>query len=152
MDFDEIKKIVDLMAEKGLTEFEMEREGTRLILRKGVCAAVAAPAPANAPASAPVAPPSAPAPSAGVAEPPESDLVEVKAPFVGTFYRAPAPDAEPYVVPGQEVGPETVLCIVEAMKVMNEIKAEMRGILREVLVENALAVQFGQPLFRIQPL
>ena len=76
----------------------------------------------------------------------------MKAPFVGTFYRAPAPDAEPFVVTGQEVGPETVLCIVEAMKVMNEIKAEMRGIIREILVENALAVQYGQPLFRIEPI
>ncbi len=147
MDFDEIKKIVDLMAENGLAEFEMEREGMRLTLRKAVSAPVSAPAaaPVSAPAAAPAAIPAA-------AEPAGPALSEVKAPFVGTFYRAPAPDAEPFVVPGQEVGPETVLCIVEAMKVMNEIKAEMRGIIREILVENALAVQYGQPLFRIEPI
>ena len=143
MDFDEIKKIVDLMSENGLAEFEMEREGTRLTLRKAVSAPVAAPV--AAPAAAPAAIPAA-------AEPAGPALSEVKAPFVGTFYRAPAPDAEPFVVTGQEVGPETVLCIVEAMKVMNEIKAEMRGIIREILVENALAVQYGQPLFRIEPI
>ncbi|MBU1855700.1 MAG: acetyl-CoA carboxylase biotin carboxyl carrier protein, partial [Verrucomicrobia bacterium] len=74
----------------------------------------------------------------------------IKAPFVGTLYRSPAPDAEPYVTVGQEVTPETVLCVVEAMKVMNEIKAEIKGIVREVLVENAHAVQYGQPLFKIE--
>lgn len=150
MDFDEIKKIVDLMTENCLAELELERDGMRLTLKKGVCAtnfnAVSAPVYALAPA-APALPVAQP-----LEEPPGKKFSEVKAPFVGTFFRAPAPDAEPYVVSGQEVGPDTVLCIVEAMKVMNEIKSEMRGIIREVLAENAQAVQYGQPLFKIEPL
>ncbi len=147
MKLDDIKAIIDLMAEHGLTEFEKEENGQRLSIKRGTAA------PAAAPVAAP--PPAAAAPALAVpaaVPPPEEDArcVTVKAPFVGTFYRAPAPDAEPYVKVGQEVGPEAVLCIVEAMKVMNEIKAEVRGVVREILVENAHAVQFGQPLFKIE--
>ena len=140
MKLDDVKAIVAFMTENGLSEFEMEQDGVRISLKKGVPGAVAAALP-----PAPAAPPAA----EEDAEPDEG-FEEIKAPFVGTFYRAPAPDAEPYVTIGKEVEPDTVLCILEAMKVMNEIKAEMRGIVREILVKNAQAVQYGQPLFRIE--
>ncbi len=80
----------------------------------------------------------------------KTDYKEVVSPMVGTFYRAPSPDSAPYVMEGQEVAEETVVCIIEAMKVMNEIKAEIKGEIVEVLVENGTAVQFGQPLFRVK--
>jgi acetyl-CoA carboxylase biotin carboxyl carrier protein len=80
----------------------------------------------------------------------KADYKEIVSPMVGTFYRAPSPDSAPYVKEGQEVLEETVVCIIEAMKVMNEIKAEVRGAITEVLVENGTAVQYGQPLFRVK--
>jgi acetyl-CoA carboxylase biotin carboxyl carrier protein len=155
MELDDIQKIMALMDEHGLTEFELVKDGTRLSLRRGgsvvaLAPAAAQPSPPPVAAPAPVQAPvvaAAPAPSA-----PADKCVAVKAPFVGTFYRSSAPDADPYVAVGQEVSPDTVLCIVEAMKVMNEIKAEVRGVVREILVENAQPVQFGQTLFRIEPL
>jgi acetyl-CoA carboxylase biotin carboxyl carrier protein len=79
-----------------------------------------------------------------------ADHKEIVSPMVGTFYRAPSPDSAPYIKEGQEVAEETVVCIIEAMKVMNEIKAEVKGLITEVLVENGAAVQFGQPLFRVK--
>ena len=142
MKLDDVKEIVEFMAENGLTEFELEQDGVRISLKKGAPERFAAPVPIVQVA----------APATAKEEPPAADtaLEEVKAPFVGTFYAAPAPDAEPYVEVGKEVGPESVLCILEAMKVMNEIKAEMSGIVREILVKNAQPVQYGQPLFRIE--
>jgi len=144
MKLDDIKEIIDLMAEHGLTEFEKEENGVRLSIKRGPVAPVVAYTATSLPA-APVTAPAAPPPD-------DARFMTIKAPFVGTFYRAPAPDAEPYVKVGQEVGPEAVLCIVEAMKVMNEIKAEVRGVIREILVENVHAVQFGQPLFKVEKL
>jgi len=149
MELEEIKRIVELMNENGLSEFELDENGVRITLKKGqsgpVIHTVQAVAP---PAVAPLPKSSAPAPETPPAE--QANLVEIKAPFVGTFYRSPSPESESYVNEGQEVTPETVLCIVEAMKVMNEIKAEVRGVVRAILVENAHAVQYGQPLFRIE--
>ena len=159
MDIREIKKILELMKENDLSEFEMEDQGFRLAVKRrsgpesqvvlaapltGVSPAVAAPVAA--------APAAGAAPAAPSAKDDDGDLVPVKSPIVGTFYRAPAPDAEPFITVGQEVDEDTVVCIVEAMKVMNEIKAEMRGIVRKICVENATPVQFGQPLFKIEPL
>ncbi len=155
MEMNDIQKIMALMDEHGLSEFELVKDGTRLSLRRAgqvvtvasvaqaelTPATVAAPQLVQAERAAAPAIPSAPA----------DKCVEVKAPFVGTFYRASSPDSEPYVNVGQEVGPDTVVCIVEAMKVMNEIKAEVQGIVRAILVENAQPVQFGQPLFKIEP-
>lgn len=150
MQLEKVKEIIDLMTANGLTEFEMEENGVRLSIKKGGTAPVVSAVTVMAPpmlkagqAAAAVAAQAAP-----VADDPL--VAVIKAPFVGTFYRSPAPDAEPYVTVGQEVSPETVLCIVEAMKVMNEIKAEVKGIIREVLVESAHAVQYGQPLFKIE--
>ena len=146
---EKIKEIIDLMTANGLTEFEMEEDGLRLVLKKGEVAqavpSMAVMAPPVLKAGQAVADATQVAP---VADDPRMEVI--KAPFVGTFYRSPAPDAESYVTVGQEVSPETVLCIVEAMKVMNEIKAEIKGIVCEVLAENAHAVQYGQPLFKIE--
>ena len=151
MELEEIKRIVELMNENGLSEFELEENGVRIMIRKGrdgseihTVQAVAPPVVVAGPASKSAAT----VPATPAAE--QANCVEVKAPFVGTFYRAPSPEAEPYVSEGQEVNTDTVLCIVEAMKVMNEIKAEVHGIVRAIMVENAHAVQYGQPLFRIE--
>jgi len=151
MDMEQIRQVIDLMKANDLCEFEMEEEGFRIAVKRrngaepAVVVSPAAPAPAAsaAPAAAPAAPAAAPAEAAG------GKTMEIKAPIVGTFYRAPAPDAAPFVGIGSHLDAETVVCIVEAMKVMNEIKAEVKGTVRKVLVENATAVQFGQPLFLV---
>ena len=83
--------------------------------------------------------------------PPVSTEKEIKSPMIGTFYRSPSPEAAPYVEVGTEVNPDSIVCIIEAMKVMNEIKAEQRGVITQILVDNAKPVEFGQPLFKIQP-
>lgn len=156
MDIREIKKILEMMKENDLAEFEMEDQGFRLAVkrRSGSEAPIvvqAAPVAMAAPA-APVAAPAPAAASAVAAKDEDADLLTISAPIVGTFYRSPAPDAEAFVTVGQEVDENTVVCIVEAMKVMNEIKAECRGVIRKILVENATAVQFGQALFKVEPL
>lgn len=149
MDLKDIKAIIDLMKKNSVAEFEMEKEGFKIRLKRsgGGNPVVAyedtpqiayAPAPAAAPAAAP-----APAAPSGI---------EIKSPMIGTFYRSPSPEAASYVEIGSEVGPDTVVCIIEAMKVMNEIKAEVKGIVTEVLIDNAKPVEFGQPLFRVRPL
>ena len=154
MNLDEIKNILRLMEDHKLVEFEHEDGGTRLKLRRADDRpAPAPPAPIVVPmAAAPVAV-AAPAPAAGAApaatERP-ANWVEFKSPLVGTFYRSPKPDADSFCNPGDEVGPEKVICIIEAMKVMNEIKAEMAGIIREILVKNGQAVEYGETLFWIE--
>ncbi len=149
MKLDEIKEVVELMLASDLVEFELEEEGRRIAIKRGA-PPPAAPCPPPAP-SAPAPSAAAPAALAPPAAPEEEENCEiVKAPFVGTFYAAPSPDSPPYVKLGQEVNPDSVLCIVEAMKVMNEIKAEVRGIVREIMAENARPVQYGQPLFKIE--
>jgi len=82
---------------------------------------------------------------------PVSSGLEIKSPMIGTFYRSPSPEAASYVDVGSEVGPDTVVCIIEAMKVMNEIKAEVKGVITEILIDNAKPVEFGQPMFRVRP-
>lgn len=151
MQLDDIKEIIDLMTAHGLTEFEKEENGVRISIKRGVGAPVVAQTSSVLPAS-PARSNNAPTPAAPPLPVDDARFAIIKAPFVGTFYRSSASDAEAYVKVGQEVGPEAVLCIVEAMKVMNEIKAEVRGVVREILVENAHAVQFGQPLFKIEKL
>ena len=140
MDNEDILRLIELMDENDLVELEIEREGNRVKLRRRE---------PNARAVEMVAAPAAAAP----AEPaePETNGVVFKSPLVGTFYRGPKPDADPFVDVGVSVGADTVLCIIEAMKVMNEIKAEMSGAVREILVKNGQAVQFGEPLFLIDP-
>ncbi|MBN2683824.1 MAG: acetyl-CoA carboxylase biotin carboxyl carrier protein [Pontiellaceae bacterium] len=154
MEIKDIKRIVELMKTNDLTEFSMKDEDFELTMKRGSGEApvvyathAAAPAPFAAPAPA-VSLPTASAPEASAAD---EGLIEILSPIVGTFYRKPAPDADSFVDVGAEVGDETVVCIVEAMKVMNEIKAEVRGVIKKVLVDDASPVQFGQPLFLVEP-
>ena len=145
MDIKQIKRIIDLMKANELCEFEMEEEGFRIAIkrRNGNEPQVVlshAPVP-QAIAAAPVA---AAAPAAEKAD--DKKYLEIKSPIVGTFYRASSPDAEPYVVVGSEVGPETVVCIVEAMKVMNPITAPKSGTVSAILVGDSQPVEFDQPL------
>ena len=156
MDLKDIKAIIDLMKKNSIAEFELERQEFKIRLKRGNLGGVPtyedAPAiPQYAPAPAPVAALPAPvvAPAAAASIPGDS---EIKSPMIGTFYRSPSPDAAPYVDVGTEVGPDTVVCIIEAMKVMNEIKAEMRGVITAVVAESSKPVEFGQPLFKIRPL
>ena len=148
MNLDEIKRILQLMEENKLVEFEYEDEGRRVKLRRAEDRVPMA-APLVLPAAPPAVVVAAPAAAPAEAVRPASH-VEFKSPLVGTFYRSPKPDADSFVNPGDEVGPEKVLCIIEAMKVMNEIKAEMSGVVREVLVKSGQAVEFGEPLFLIE--
>jgi acetyl-CoA carboxylase biotin carboxyl carrier protein len=144
VDLKDIKAIVDLMEKNGLTAFEMEKGGFRIALSKGAVAGAAvtyAPAPVAAAAA-----PAASAPSEAAA--PAASGKEIPSPMVGTFYTAPSPESPAFVKVGQKVTPDTVVAIIEAMKVMNEIKAEVSGTITEVAAENGQPVQFGQALFR----
>lgn len=143
MDLKEIKALIDLMQKNGLTHFEMEKGGFRIALAKET---VAVPTPAHAPAPPPTASVAAPVAEAVPAADPAGR--EIVSPMVGTFYSAQSPESPPFVRPGHKVTPETVVCIIEAMKVMNEIKAEVTGTITEVAAENGQPVQFGQALFR----
>jgi len=156
VDLKDIKAIVDLMKKNSISEFELERQDFKIKLRRGANGAMA-PSVAEEPAAiAYVAPPVAnvtpalPAPAAAPAPAATAEL-EIKSPMIGTFYRAPSPEAANYVEVGTEVNPDTVVCIIEAMKVMNEIKAEAKGVITTVSVENAKPVEFGQPLFKLRP-
>jgi acetyl-CoA carboxylase biotin carboxyl carrier protein len=156
VDLKDIKAIIDLMKKNSVSEFELEKQDFKIKLKRAgngsgaalydeppVVAYVQPPVAIAAPPGAAVVPAPA-APPAGIVE------QEIKSPMIGTFYRAPSPEAAPYVEVGAEVNPETVVCIIEAMKVMNEIKAETKGVITQVLVENAKPVEFGQPLFRVR--
>jgi acetyl-CoA carboxylase biotin carboxyl carrier protein len=151
MDLRDLKKIVELVSEHNLNELTVEQKGIKLCVKRGLSApaapvAVAAPI-AHAPA--PAAAPAAAAPAARKDE--DAGLVAIVSPIVGTFYRSPSPDAESFVKVGDTVGPDTVVCIIEAMKVMNEIKAEKAGVIRRICVENTESVEYGQALFKIEP-
>jgi len=149
VDLKDIKAIIDLMKKNDLSVFEMEKDGFRLKLQKGLGdqpIVMTTPAPA---ATAPVANgPAAGGAAAAGAE--ASSLKDIVSPMVGTFYRAGSPDASPFVDVGTNVNEDTVVCIIEAMKVMNEIKAETSGVIAEVVAENGKPVQFGQALFRVR--
>ena len=162
MDLKDIKAIIDLMRKNSLTEFEMEHQDFKIKLKRGnggsgeeggltapytLPASAAVPSPLGGAGGMPMAAGTT-APAVPAAD---SNLFEIKSPMIGTFYRSPSPDAGEYVEVGSEVGPETVVCIIEAMKVMNEIKAECKGVITQVLIDNAKPVEFGQPLFKIRP-
>ncbi len=153
MDPKNLKRIVELMNQHDLAEVEIEEEGRRLRLRKmetRMQAVTVMPAPAAAPAPAPAtAAPEAPSTPAAAAS--KESLHTIKAPMVGTFYRSPSADADSYVDVGSRVSPESVVCILEAMKVMNEIKAECAGEIVKVCVQNGEAVEYDQPLFLVKP-
>ena len=148
MDLKDIKAIIDLMKKNSISEFELERQDFKIKLKRGGVAVVSyEDAPVIPVTTTAVAAPGAPAPAAASA-----GENEIKSPMIGTIYLAPSPESGNYVEIGAEVGPDTVVCIIEAMKVMNEIKAEARGVITEILVDNAKPVEFGQPMFKIRPL
>jgi len=156
MDLKDIKAIVDLMKKNSISEFELEKQEFKIRLKRSSGSGVqnviydespmiqAGYGPGGAVGISTTQPAALPAVP--------SNEVEIKSPMVGTVYRAPSPEAVHYVEIGAEVNPDTVVCIIEAMKVMNEIKAEVRGVITQILVENARPVEFGQPLFKIRPL
>ncbi len=149
-DLKEIKAIIDLMKKHDLSVFEIEKEGFRLKLEKGPSAQAAAAMPsvaAGPPKAVPATPETPPAAPQTIESVP---LKEIVSPMVGTFYRSASPDVPPFVDVGKSVTEDTVVCIIEAMKVMNEIKAETSGIIAEVMAENGKPVQFGQVLFKIR--
>ncbi|HET9783657.1 MAG TPA: acetyl-CoA carboxylase biotin carboxyl carrier protein [Terriglobales bacterium] len=148
MDFDAIRKLIDTLIEKQIDEFELEEEGRRIRIRRNVPAAVMTAAPVAAPAVA-AAPAAAGAPAAAASE--EAGLVTVTSPIVGTYYESPAPGAPEFIKAGDAVEPGQVLCIIEAMKLMNEIEAEVAGTLVRKLVTNGQPVEFGQPLLLVRP-
>jgi acetyl-CoA carboxylase biotin carboxyl carrier protein len=159
VDLKEIKAIIDLMKKNSLSEFELEEKEFKIKLKRPI--ASGPPLPALTPLDDPELTAYAPlARSGGAGHHPQPNLpspnvpgeTEIKSPMIGTLYRAPSPDAASYVDVGSEVGPDTVVCIIEAMKVMNEIKAETRGIITAVVADNAKPVEFGQPLFKVRPL
>jgi acetyl-CoA carboxylase biotin carboxyl carrier protein len=151
MDLRDVKRLVHLMDVHGLEELELEDRGRKVRLRKGQDPRVPSPAP-PAPAASPAAPaPSPPAGAAAPVAPAGPKGVEIRSPMVGTFYRAPSPEAAPFVEVGDAVRKGSVVCIIEAMKVMNEIKSEVEGELLAVLVQNGEAVEFDQPLFLVKP-
>ncbi|MBM3738212.1 MAG: acetyl-CoA carboxylase biotin carboxyl carrier protein [Acidobacteria bacterium] len=152
MNIDEIKQLIELVNQTGIAELELERGGNRIRIRRSVAAGtqeiVLHPAPASqaAPAPAAVAAPVSPVTA------PDPALALVKSPIVGTFFESPSPGAPPFVKPGDTVQPGQVLCIIESMKLMNEIEAEAAGVIVARLVENAKPVEFGEALFSIRPL
>jgi acetyl-CoA carboxylase biotin carboxyl carrier protein len=156
VDLKDIKAIIDLMKKNSITEFELEEKDSKLRLKRGLTGSSPAtqsddsvqtiPQTTLIPASSPtvtLAPPSLLAANSGE--------IDIKSPMIGTFYRSPSPESASYLEVGTEVNPDSVVCIIEAMKVMNEIKAEVKGVVTQILVENGKPVEFGQPLFKIRP-
>ena len=145
MEIKDIQNVIDLMNENDLSYFLLEQDGVTLKLKKGAEVTAPAPAPAPpAPAPAGAAEAENPAPAGDKGE-------EINSPMVGTFYRSPSPDSDPFVKVGDHVDEETTVCIIEAMKVMNEIKADAKGIIQRIVVDDSTPVQYGQPLFVISP-
>jgi len=142
LDVEPIRRLLELMKEHDLVELEMEQEGLAVRLRKAGSEVRSVPAPAPPPAA-----PQAAVPAKEIAE----ETATIKALMVGTFYVAPEPGTEPFVKVGDHVTEDTVVCTIEAMKVVNDIRAEMSGTIAEVLVKNGQAVEFGQPLFVVRP-
>jgi acetyl-CoA carboxylase biotin carboxyl carrier protein len=165
MTVDEIRELINLASETGIAELEVQRGDNRVRIRRAIYAApqeillapqgYPAAVPPQAPAQAAVAAASIPAASAPVKEkehekPADPNLVLVKSPIVGTFYEGPSPGAPPFVKPGERVQPGKVLCIIESMKLMNEIEAEVSGIVESKLVMNGQPVEYGEALFAIR--
>ena len=161
VNMEELRELIALLRDNGLAELELENEGFRVRLRRESAATSSYVADVSqpAPASVPVAPP-APPPATGPSHPgtqasteasQDQDLHIIPSPIVGTFYRSPSPSADAFVKIGSNVEPETVVCIIEAMKLMNEIQAEASGEVVKIYVENGQPVEYGQPLFGIKP-
>jgi acetyl-CoA carboxylase biotin carboxyl carrier protein len=150
VDLKDIKAIIDLMKKNSVSEFELEKQDFKIKLKRGGNGGTVfeeAPVVTYLPPAAIPATGSAPATPTITA----SSEIEIKSPMIGTFYRSPSPESGSYVEIGTEVNPDSVVCIIEAMKVMNEIKAEVKGVITQVLVDNAKPIEFGQPLFKVRP-
>lgn len=150
IDYKEIVKLIDLMEERNLSEFELEVEGIKIKISRGQTKAAL-----SAPLSASVSSPEAEANSAGIepfAEEEKNNLRYISSPMVGTFYRSPDPSSPPFIEIGEPVKKNQTLCIIEAMKLMNEIESDIDGILEDVYVENGKPVEYGKRLFAIRPL
>ena len=152
----ELRELIALMLDNGLAELELERAEFRVRLRRdslpsGAAQYVQVPAPAPAPVPAPAPAPAPTHPGAPATTSPDQDLHIIPSPIVGTFYRSPSPNADPFVKIGSNVEAESVVCIIEAMKLMNEIQAETTGEVVKIYVENGQPVEYGQPLFGIKP-
>ncbi|MFA5356153.1 MAG: acetyl-CoA carboxylase biotin carboxyl carrier protein [Candidatus Omnitrophota bacterium] len=153
MNIKEIKELINIMNENGLMELEIEKDGMRVRLKK-------AGQEQEASAGQTIVIEKSGIPSVntaaeaqrGAEKAPLANAAEIKSPMVGTFYRAPSPESPPYVEVGQVIEPGQVICILEAMKLMNEIKSEIKGKILEVLVDNTEPVEFGQPIFLVEPL
>lgn len=146
MNLKEIREMINLMNENGLVELELERDGLKIKLKKS-----------SGHEEEVITTSQAPKVLAEVAKEEgaqleKQKLIEINSPMVGTFYRAASPESAPFVDVGSEIEPAEVICIIEAMKLMNEIKAEFKGKIKEILVENGSPVEFGQVLFRVEPL
>jgi acetyl-CoA carboxylase biotin carboxyl carrier protein len=154
IDFEEINRFIKLLEEKNLSQFELEIEGFKIKIGR-TAQILYAPAPQAAPAPAPSQPSAADRPGAELPEPHPAEgqahLHFVTSPMVGTFYRAPAPNSSPFVEIGDPVKKKQTLCIVEAMKLMNEIECDLDGTIKEIFVENGKPVEYGQRLFAIVP-
>jgi acetyl-CoA carboxylase biotin carboxyl carrier protein len=151
----DIKAIIDLMKKNSITEFELEEKDSKLRLKRGLNGSSTA-AQSDDLAQTIPAPPSTPILSSNFVATPAVTAVntgetDIKSPMIGTFYRSPSPESAAYVEVGAEVNADTVVGIIEAMKVMNEIKAEIKGVVTQILVENGKPVEFGQPMFKVRP-
>ena len=162
MDLKQIKLIIELMKRSELTEFAVEEEGFKLKIRRGAAGLPVVSMGGGSPTSFPNAEQAAPAPATAAAAAPvanlgasnggkdEAGVTYVKSPMVGTFYRAASPESKPFVDSGSKISENSVVCIIEAMKIMNEIQAETKGTIIEVLVENGQPVEYGQRLFKVK--
>jgi acetyl-CoA carboxylase biotin carboxyl carrier protein len=152
VDLKDIKAIIDLMKKNSITEFELEQENSKLRLKRGLNGGSPVPQTDDSVSMIPLPMPTSSATVTTVTTPAVSTgEIDIKSPMIGTFYRSPSPEAASYIEAGSDVGPDSVVCIIEAMKVMNEIKAEVKGVITQILVENGKPVEFGQPLFKVRP-
>ena len=150
MDLKDIKAIIDLMKKNSISEFELERQDFKVRLKRGVTGPVVIAEDAQTPTMISVSPVPLSLPAGSPAPASLAGASEIKSPMIGTLYRAPSPEAANYVEIGSEVGLETVVCLIEAMKVMNEIKAEKSGTITACVAEDCTPVQYGDVLFRIK--
>lgn len=159
MDLKQIKQLIDLMQRSDLTEFAVEEEGFKIKIARASQSVASAPmvvsapvntAPPFVPAPVPAAPAPAAAPAAAAPAGDEAGVVYVKSPMVGTFYKAASPESKAFAEIGTKITETSVVCIIEAMKIMNEIQAEVKGTVVEVLVENGQPVEYGQKLFKVK--
>jgi acetyl-CoA carboxylase biotin carboxyl carrier protein len=159
MDFKQIQELIRMINKSNIGELTIEEKGFKVTIKQKqenvqqVVAApyMAAPAPAPAPAAAPAAPAPAPADKAKAADAVPSNLITIKSPMIGTFYRRPSPDKPLFAEVGDEIHPGKVVCIIEAMKLFNEIESEVKGKIVKILAEDASPVEYDQPLFLVEP-